>query len=73
MKFKKFEDLDMLEKEGKGLSWRFDKDENYIKKALSFNIRVTFPSGVYKFKTFREAEAWEREWWIKNGSAKRAG
>ncbi len=26
---------------------------------------------LYKFKTFKEAERWEREWWIKSGATKR--
>ena len=73
MKFKKFEDLDRFEKEGRGISRRFDEDGSHFKKALNFSARVPFPPGVYKFKTFVEAEAWEREWWIKNGTTKGAG
>lgn len=73
LKFKKFEDVDKLEREGKGINWHFSPEETYIKKALKFQVRVPFPPGVYKFKSFEEAEAWEREWWIKSGTAKRAG
>lgn len=71
LKFKKFEDLDRLEKEGGGISWRFKPGKLYLRNALKFTIRVPFPPGVYKFKTFEEAEKWEREWWIKSGSFKR--
>ncbi len=73
LKFKKFEDVDKLEREGKGINWHFSPEEAYIKKALKFQVRVPFPHGVYKFKSFEEAEAWEREWWIKGGTAKRTG
>jgi len=72
LKFKNFEDLDKFEREGKGVSWQFTPDEAYINKALRSQTRVPFPARVYKFKTFEEAEAWEREWWIKSGATKRA-
>lgn len=65
-KFKNFEDVDKVEKQGKGISWRFTPDETYLNKVLRFQIRVPFHPGVYKFKTFEEAEVWEREWWIKS-------
>jgi len=71
LKFRKFEDLDKLEKEGKGVSWNFMPDQAYFKKALRFRIKIQFPPGLYKFRTFKEAEIWEREWWIKSGTAKR--
>lgn len=70
-KFKQFEDVDRLEGEGKGISWRFNPDESYRSKALKFLIRVPIPHGVHKFKTFKDAEAWERKCWIRNGTAKR--
>ncbi len=73
IKFKKFEDADKFEKEGKGISYNFSPDKKYLNKALKFQVKIPFPPGVYKFKTFEEAEAWEREWWIKGGTAKRAG
>jgi hypothetical protein len=71
LKFRKFEDVDRLEAEGKGISRRFDPDGAYFKKALRFQIKAPIPHGLYKFKTFEDAEIWEREWWIKNGVAKR--
>ena len=43
MKFRHFEDQDRLEKEGKGISWRFKPDGAYFKKVLRFRIRVPFP------------------------------
>ncbi|MFV1950978.1 MAG: hypothetical protein ACC630_03310 [Nitrospinota bacterium] len=73
LKFKNFEDLDRLEREGKGISWQFTPDEAYFKKALRFKIRVPFPPGVYRFKTFEEAEQWERKWWINSGTTKKTG
>lgn len=72
VKFKNFEDVDKLEREGKGISWQFIPDRTYFNKAFKFQVKVPFPHGVYKFKTFEEAEAWEMEWWIKGGAAKRA-
>jgi len=71
LKFKNFEDIDKFEREGKGINWHFVADKIYQQKALRFQIRVPFPSGVYKFRTFKEAEDWERQWWIKSGTAKR--
>ncbi|GBE05663.1 MAG TPA: hypothetical protein ENH45_04855 [Nitrospirae bacterium] len=71
LKFKNFEDVDRLEKEGKGINWRFTPDQVYLNKVLRFQIKVPFPPGVYKFKTFKDAEIWERGWWVKSGAAKR--
>ena len=71
MKFKKFEDLDKFEKEGKGINWHFAPDKIYLKKTLKFHIPSLFPSGVYKFKTFEKAEKWGREWCIKSGVTRR--
>jgi hypothetical protein len=71
LKFRKFDDLDKLEREGKGISWNFRPDQTYFTKALRFRIKIPFPSGLYKFRTFKEAEIWEREWWIKSGVTKR--
>ncbi len=70
-KFKSFEDLDRFEKEGKGITWRFKPTKSYLHNALRFNIRVPFPPGVYRFRTFEEAQEWERKWWVKNGAARR--
>ena len=79
LKFKNLEDLDRLEREGKGISWQFTPDKIYLRKALQFQIlkqllikisqqiKIPFPPGLYKFKTFEEAEKWEREWWIGSG------
>jgi hypothetical protein len=71
LKFKEFEDQDRFEREGKGISWQFTPNKDYLKKALKFQIRIPFPPGLYKFETFEEAETWEREWWIRNGVTKR--
>jgi len=71
LKFKTFEALDRLEREGKGINWNFRPDQTYFTKALHFRTKIPFPPGLYKFKTFEEAEIWEREWWIKSGAAKR--
>jgi hypothetical protein len=71
IRFKKFEDLEKYEREGKGISWNFKPGKSYFKKVLQFKIRIPIPSGLYKFKTFEEAERWEREWWIKSGATKR--
>jgi len=71
LKFKKFEDQDRFEREGKGISWQFMPDKDYLKKALRFQIRIPFPPGLYKFESFEKAERWEREWWIRNGATQR--
>jgi len=71
LKFRTFEELEELESKGKGIKWNFKPDANYIKNALMFSTKVPFPPGVYKFKSFEEAEKWEREWWIKSGITKK--
>ena len=71
MKFKNFEDVDRFEREGKGICWNFKPDQTYFKKALRFSVKIPFPPGLYKFRTFKEAEIWEREWWVKSGAKKR--
>jgi len=71
LKFKTFEDADRFESAGKGINWHFNPDKTYLHKALIFQIKVPFAHGVYKFKTFEEAEAWEIGFWVKNGTKKR--
>jgi len=71
LKFKTFETLEQFEKDGKGINWNFRPDQAYFRKALRFKLKIPFPPGVYKFRTFEEAEIWEREWWIKGGVTKR--
>lgn len=71
LKFKKFEDQEKFEKEGRGISWNFKPDQAYFAKALHFRIKIPFPPGLYKFRTFTEAEIWEREWYIRSGATKR--
>lgn len=72
LKFKTFEELEKVERAGKGVSWIFAPDAAYLAKALRFQIRVPFPPGVYKFRSFEEAEGWEGEWWIRHGASDRA-
>ena len=45
--------------------------EKTFKAALRFRIKIPFPSGLYKFRTFKDAGIWEREWWVKSGATKR--
>jgi len=71
LKFKTFEALGRFEREGKGINWNFRPDQAYFNKALRFRIKIPFPPGLYKFRTFKEAEIWEREWWVKSGATKR--
>jgi hypothetical protein len=73
MKFKRFEDLDRFEREGKGITWHFTTDKKYLNRALKIQFQIRFPRGLYKFKTFEEAEEWEMGWWVKGGTAKRTG
>lgn len=72
-KFKTFEEMEELEKKGKGINWNFSPDADYYKKALRFSIKRPFPPGVYKFKSFEDADKWEIEWWIKSGYSKKIG
>lgn len=71
LRFKTFEDMDKFEKEGKGINWQFCPDSRYLNKALKFKVKAPFPKGLYKFKTFEEAQTWELKWWIKGGATKR--
>ena len=57
LKFKTLEDMDNFERKGKGITWRFNPDMAYRNKALRFRVRVPFPPGVYRFRTFEDAEA----------------
>ena len=71
MKFKNFEDLERFDREGNGISYKFIPDKDYIRRILRFRIKIPFPHGIYKFRTFDEAQKWETEWWIKSGITKR--
>jgi hypothetical protein len=71
LKFRTFEELEALEKKGKGIKWNFTPDVGYIRTALMFSIKVPFPKGIYKFNSFEDAEKWEHEWWSKSGIAKK--
>jgi hypothetical protein len=50
IKFETFEVLGKFEREGKGITRNFTPDKTYFKKALRFNIRIPFPSGLFKFE-----------------------
>ena len=71
LKFKTFEQLDEFEKQGKGINWNFNPNESYYKKVFKYRVKVPFPPGLYKFKSFDEAQEWERKKWIEHGSGKR--
>ena len=71
LKFKNFEELERMERKGEGIKWQFAPDDAYFKKLLRYKIKVPFPHGVYKFKSFEEADEWERDWWMKSGITKR--
>ncbi len=66
-KFRSFDDLQSFERQGKGITWYFKPTKDYFKKALKFKVKVPFPPGVYKFKSFKESQRWEMDWWIKSG------
>ncbi len=50
LKFKNLEDLDRLEREGKGISWQFTPDKTYIKRPLDFKSEFHFPQGCIDSK-----------------------
>ena len=54
LKFKKFEDLEKIEREGKGISWNFRPDQTYFTKALRFSIKIPFPPGLYKLRRLKD-------------------
>ena len=58
-RFRSFEELERLEKEGKGMKWRFSPDESYWRKALKFVPPCSAPRGVFRFQSFDEANDWE--------------
>jgi len=53
LKFKNLEDLDRLEREGKGISWQFTPDKIYLGKALQFQIRIPFPQGCTSLRPLK--------------------
>lgn len=72
LKFRTFEELDELEKKGKGINWNFCPDKSYYRSIFKYHVKVPFPAGVYKFKSFEEAQKWEINKWIEYGYRKRA-
>jgi hypothetical protein len=58
-KFRSFEELEGLEKKGKGIKWHFSPDARYWRKALTFIPPCPFPRGVFRFRSFKEANEWE--------------
>jgi hypothetical protein len=58
-RFRSFEEIEALEKKGGGVKWRFSPDESYWRKALAFIPSSSFPKGVFRFRSFEEANEWE--------------
>jgi hypothetical protein len=58
-RFRSFEELEGLEKNGKGIKWRFSPDARYWRKALKFVPPCSVPRGIFRFQSFDEANDWE--------------
>lgn len=68
LRFKTFEELDLLERQGKGITYNFQPNKDYYEKVLTFSVKRTGPAGVYRFKTFEEAEEHEMKWIIQHAT-----
>ncbi len=58
-RFRTFEELEGLEKGGKGIKWHFSPAASYRRKALRFSPPCPLPRGVFRFRSFDEANKWE--------------
>lgn len=58
-RFRSFEELEELEKKGKGIKWHFAPDESYWRKALKFVPPCPASRGIFHFQSFDEANDWE--------------
>ena len=71
-RFHIFEELEESDKKGEGIKWRFSPDARYWRKALVFIPPSSFPKGVFRFRSFDEANDWEfkhliRQAYLKGG------
>ena len=58
-RFRSFEELEGIEKKGKGIKWLFSPDANYWRKALKFAPPSPASRGIFRFQSFDEANEWE--------------
>jgi len=70
-KFRSFEELEGLERKGKGIKWHFSPDARYWRKALAFIPSSSFPKGVFRFRNFEEANEWKMKHLIRQAFLKR--
>jgi len=70
-KFRSFEESERIEKRGKGVKWCFSPDARYWRKALAFIPPSSFPKGVFRFRSFDEANDWEFKHLIRQAYLKR--
>jgi len=68
LRCKSFEELDLVERQGRGINYNFRPNREYYERALSFSVRRAGPAGVYRFKTFEEAEEQETTWVIQHAT-----
>lgn len=68
LRFKSFEELDLLERQGKGIKYNFRPNKGYYKRVLTSSVRRAGPAGVYRFRTFEEAEEQEMKWIIQHAT-----
>jgi len=70
-RFRSFEELEALEKKGKGIKWHFSPDARYWRKALKFVPPYPAPRGIFRFQSFDEANDWEFKHRIRQAYLKR--
>ena len=58
-RFRSFEELEELQKKGKGIKWCFSPDARYWRKALRFVPLCPASRGIFRFRSFDEANDWE--------------
>ena len=71
LKFKTFEDAEQA-------LWNFNPDENFFREIHELFIfaaklnPVVYPRGVFKYKTFEDAQEQRLEWELENAVERRA-
>jgi hypothetical protein len=68
LRFRNFEELDLLERQGKGITYNFRPSKDYYNKALNFSVKRSGPAGVHRFGTFEEATQQEMKWIIQHAT-----
>jgi len=64
-KFRSFEELERFEREGRGIRWNFGPDRRHWDQAGEFLLPRRYPPGVYRFRSFEEAQDWTLKWQVR--------